>query len=68
MLCLTNCEIICAEQIKTLTEHQPSTFALSNGNYNAKLKRWKEQIELYDHGLVYKPAKTNVVVDALSMF
>lgn len=55
-----------AKEIKILTDHQPLTFALSNANNNAKLKRWKARIEEYNYKLIYKPGKTNVVADALS--
>ncbi|XP_049316307.1 retrovirus-related Pol polyprotein from transposon opus isoform X1 [Bactrocera dorsalis] len=55
-----------AKEIKILTDHQPLTFALSNSNNNAKLKRWKARIEEYNYKLIYKPGKTNVVADALS--
>lgn len=55
-----------AKKIKILTDHQPLTFALSNSNNNAKLKRWKSRIEEYNYELLYKPGKTNVVADALS--
>jgi len=51
---------------KRLTDHTPLTFAVSDKNPNAKLKRWKGIID--DHGakLVYKPGKENHVSDALS--
>jgi len=48
------------------TDHQPLTFAVSDKNPNAKLKRWKGIID--DHGakVIYKPGKENLVADALS--
>lgn len=55
-----------AKNIKIFTDHQPLTFALSNRNTNAKLKRWKSRIEEYGGILVYKPGRSNVVADALS--
>lgn len=55
-----------AKEIKIITDHQPLTFALSNSNNNAKLKRWKSRIEEYNYTLIYKPGKTNLVADALS--
>lgn len=55
-----------AKEVKILTDHQPLTFALSNANNNAKLKRWKARIEEYNYKLIYTPGKTNVVADALS--
>lgn len=55
-----------AKKIKILTDHQPLTFALSQRNTNAKLKRWKARIEEYNYELLYKPGKTNQVADALS--
>ncbi|KAH8278184.1 hypothetical protein KR018_002706, partial [Drosophila ironensis] len=52
--------------LRIFTDHQPLTFAVSEKNPNAKLKRWKGIID--DHGatLVYKPGKENLVADALS--
>jgi len=52
--------------LQIFTDHQPLTFAVSDKNPNAKLKRWKGIID--DHGakLVYKPGKENHVADALS--
>jgi ribonuclease HI len=55
-----------AKMIKILTDHQPLTFALSDRKYNAKLKRWKARIEEYNHQIIYKPGKTNLVADAIS--
>lgn len=48
------------------TDHQPLTYALSNKNNNAKMKRWKAILEEYNYELHYKPGKSNVVADALS--
>ena len=48
------------------TDHQPLTYALSNKNYNGKMKRWKCILEEYNYEMKYKPEKTNVVADALS--
>lgn len=53
-------------KIKIFTDHQPLIYALSNKNDNAKLKRWKSILEEYDHEIIYKPGKSNVVADALS--
>lgn len=55
-----------AKKIKIFTDHQPLTFALSNRNHNAKLKRWKARIEEYNYELIYTPGKSNFVADALS--
>lgn len=48
------------------TDHQPLTYALSNKNNNAKMKRWKAILEEYNYEMKYKPGKSNVVADALS--
>lgn len=48
------------------TDHQPLTYALSNKNNNAKMKRWKEILEEYNYELHYKPGKGHVVADVLS--
>lgn len=55
-----------SKKVKILTDHQPLTFALSNKNTNAKMKRWKAALEEYNHEIKYKPGKANVVADALS--
>lgn len=52
--------------VKIFTDHQPLTYALSTKNSNSKMKRWKAILEEYNHQLIYKPGKTNVVADALS--
>lgn len=48
------------------TDHQPLTFATSEKNPNAKIKRWKAFIEECGVTLKYKPGKENVVADALT--
>lgn len=48
------------------TDHQPLTFAVSDKNTNAKLKRWKAFIDEHNAKIVYKPGKDNYVADALS--
>ena len=53
-------------KIRIYTDHLPLTFTLSQGNNNAKLKRWKAYLEEHDHEIHYKPGKANVVADALS--
>lgn len=60
------CFLYGSKKIKIFTDHQPLTFALSNKNTNAKMKRWKAQLEEYNHELIYKPGSTNVVADLLS--
>jgi len=47
--------------LQIFTDHQSLTFAVSDKNPNAKLRRWKGIID--DHGakLVYKPGKENHV-------
>lgn len=55
-----------SRKVKIYTDHQPLTYALSNKNNNSKMKRWKAILEEYNHEIIYKPGKTNVVADALS--
>lgn len=55
-----------ARKVKIFTDHQPLTYALSNKNTNAKMKRWKAILEEYNYELKYKPGKTNIVADTLS--
>jgi len=52
--------------INIFTDHQPLTFAVSEGNPNAKIKRWKARIDELGANLFYKPGKENHVADALS--
>ncbi|KAH8284978.1 hypothetical protein KR054_003375 [Drosophila jambulina] len=47
------------KDINIFTDHQPLTFAVSESNPNAKIKRWKARI-------FYKPGKENLVAEALS--
>lgn len=54
------------KNIRIFTDHQPLTFALSDKNPNAKLRRWRSLIEEYAPEILYKPGKENVVADALS--
>ena len=52
--------------IRIYTDHQPLTFAMSNKNSNATMKRWRDSIEEFSPQFFYKPGKENVVADALS--
>uniref|UniRef100_A0A0A1WWW7 RNA-directed DNA polymerase n=1 Tax=Zeugodacus cucurbitae TaxID=28588 RepID=A0A0A1WWW7_ZEUCU len=52
--------------IKIYTDHQPLTFAVSDKNPNAKIKRWKAFIDEHNAKIHYKPGKENSVADALS--
>lgn len=55
--------------VKTLniyTDHQPLTFAVSDRNPNAKIKRWKYFLDEHNANIFYKPGKQNLVADALS--
>ena len=52
--------------LNIFTDHQPLTFAVSDRNPNAKIKRWKAFIEEHNANLIYKPGKENFVTDALS--
>ncbi|KAH8386070.1 hypothetical protein KR093_007572, partial [Drosophila rubida] len=53
-------------EINIFTDHQPLTFAVSERNTNAKIKRWKAFIEEHNARIHYKPGKENFVADALS--
>lgn len=55
-----------AKDIVIHTDHQPLTFAVSNKNPNAKIKRWKAFIDEHNAKINYKPGKENFVADALS--
>lgn len=52
--------------IHIFTDHQPLTFAMSDKNPNAKMRRWRAFIEEFSPKFFYKPGKENVVADALS--
>jgi len=54
------------KDINIFTDHQPLTFAVSESNPNAKIKRWKARIEETNARIFYKPGKENLVSDALS--
>jgi len=54
------------KDINIFTDHQPLTFAVSESNPNAKIKRWKARIDESGARIFYKPGKENLVADALS--
>jgi len=54
------------KEIRIFTDHQPLTFAVSERNTNAKIKRWKAFIEEHNAKVFYKLGKENFVADALS--
>lgn len=54
------------KEINIFTDHQPLTFAVSESNPNAKIKRWKARIDESGARIFYKPGKNNLVADALS--
>ena len=54
------------KDLKIFTDHQPLTFAVSDKNPNAKLKRWKAFVDEHNAKIFYKPGRENVVADALS--
>jgi len=54
------------KDINIFTDHQPLTFAVSESNPNAKIKRWKARIDESGAKIFYKPGKDNLVADALS--
>lgn len=55
-----------AKALNIFTDHQPLTYAVSDRNPNAKIKRWKAFIDEHNASLYYKPGKENQVADALS--
>lgn len=54
------------KSLTIFTDHQPLTYAVSDKNCNAKIKRWKAFIDEHNARIVYKPGKENHVADALS--
>lgn len=54
------------KNLNIFTDHQPLTFAVSDRNPNAKIRRWKAFIDEYNANIYYKPGKENYVADALS--
>ena len=48
-----------------VTDHKPLTF-IKSSDKNAKILRWRLELENYDYDVVYREGKTNVVADALS--
>ncbi|KAH8318248.1 hypothetical protein KR059_000693, partial [Drosophila kikkawai] len=57
------------KDLNIFTDHQPCpplTYALSDRNPNAKIKRWKAFIDEHGAKIFYKPGKENYVADALS--
>jgi len=54
------------KDINIFTDHQLLTFAVSESNPNAKIKRWKARIDESGAKNLYKPGKDNLVAYALS--
>lgn len=54
------------KDINIFTDHQPLTFAVSESNPNAKIKRWEARIDESNARIFYKPDQENLVADALS--
>jgi len=54
------------KDINIFTDHQLLTFAVSESNPNAKIKRWKARIDESGAKNLYKPGKDNLVANALS--
>lgn len=54
------------KNLNIFTDHKPLTFAVSDRNPNAKIKRWKAFIDEHNAQIFYKPGKENYVADALS--
>ncbi|KAH8340342.1 hypothetical protein KR074_002460 [Drosophila pseudoananassae] len=52
--------------VRIFTDHQPLTYAVSDKNTNAKIKRWKAFIDENNGKVFYTPGKQNLVADALS--
>lgn len=48
-----------------ITDHKPLTF-IKSSDKNAKILRWRLDLENYDYEVKYREGKTNVVADALS--
>jgi RNase H-like domain found in reverse transcriptase/Reverse transcriptase (RNA-dependent DNA polymerase)/Integrase zinc binding domain len=53
-------------KVTIFTDHKPLTYALKAKNHNDKLNRWMARLEEFDHEILYKPGKENVVADFLS--
>lgn len=53
------------KNLNIFTDHQPLTFAVTDRNPNAKIKRWKAFIGEHNANIFYKPGKENFVADAL---
>jgi len=53
-------------EVRIFTDHQPLTYAVSDKNTNAKIKRWKAFIDENNGKVFYTPGKQNLVADALS--
>jgi ribonuclease HI len=54
------------KNLTIFTDHQPLSFAVSDKNTNAKIKRWRAFIDEHNPKIVYRPGKENHVADALS--
>jgi len=54
------------QEVRIFTDHQPLTYAVSDRNTNAKIKRWKAFIDENNGKVFYTPGKQNLVADALS--
>lgn len=54
------------QNLNIYSDHQPLTFAVSDKNPNAKIKRWKTFIDDHIAKIFYKPGKEKNVADALS--
>ncbi len=48
-----------------VTDHKPLTF-IKSSEKNAKILRWRLELENFDYDVVYKEGRANVVADALS--
>jgi len=53
-------------KVKIFTDHESLTYATSPKSWNDQMKRCKAILEEYNHDLLHKPGKSNVVADALS--
>ena len=58
--------LFCVKNLNIYTDHQLLTFAVSDKNPNAKIKRWKSFIDEHNANIFFKPGKENIVADALS--
>jgi len=52
--------------IKIFTDHESLKYFRTQPNLTRRQARWSQSLSEFDHEIIYKPGKTNVVADALS--